>query len=147
MGVASPQTCRPGPKNFWFGHSIACNKVLIMVRLIFCLFVFCNFFSLWTGTIFRPSLKKSGRNFAYLRPASYCFMLRYEYKWLPNSEMHWLLPSNLHIYLSLLAPKGKITALDCGSIDKTSLLGNSLNEGEILNILVCGSVTRLIDEV
>ena len=26
-GVASPQPCRPGPSNFWFEHSTACNKL------------------------------------------------------------------------------------------------------------------------
>ena len=31
-GVASPQSCRPGPANFWFDNSTACNKLLCVVR-------------------------------------------------------------------------------------------------------------------
>ena len=26
-GAASPKTCRPGPTNFWFDHTTACNKL------------------------------------------------------------------------------------------------------------------------
>ena len=33
---------------------------------------------LWTRTTIPASLKKSGSNAAYLRPASYCFKHRYE---------------------------------------------------------------------
>ena len=28
-GVASPQPCRPGPSNFWFDHSTACNNLCV----------------------------------------------------------------------------------------------------------------------
>ena len=28
--VASPQTCRPRPKNFWFDHSTTCNKLCVV---------------------------------------------------------------------------------------------------------------------
>ena len=30
-GVASLQTCRPGPTKFWFDHSTACNKCILGV--------------------------------------------------------------------------------------------------------------------
>ena len=29
-GVASPQVCRSGPKNFWFDHSTTCNKLCVV---------------------------------------------------------------------------------------------------------------------
>ena len=29
-GVACPQTCTPGPTNFWFDHSTACNKLYVV---------------------------------------------------------------------------------------------------------------------
>ena len=32
-GVASPWTYRPGPTNFWFDHSTACNIQLFRERL------------------------------------------------------------------------------------------------------------------
>ena len=37
-----------------------------------------NFYDLWTRTTIPASFKKSGKNVAYLRPASYCFKHRYE---------------------------------------------------------------------
>ena len=29
-GVACQRTCRPGPTNFWFDHSTACNKLCVV---------------------------------------------------------------------------------------------------------------------
>ena len=29
-GVASAQSCRPGPSNFWFDHPTACNKLCVV---------------------------------------------------------------------------------------------------------------------
>ena len=49
-----------------------CKIALSLNRIRF------NFLNLWTRTTIPASLKKSGRNAAYLRPASYCFKHRYE---------------------------------------------------------------------
>ena len=49
-----------------------CKSALSLNRIRF------NFLNLWTRTTIPASLKKSGRNATYLRPASYCFKHRYE---------------------------------------------------------------------
>ena len=49
-----------------------CKIALSLSRIRF------NFLNLWTRSYIPASLKKSGRNAAYPRPASYCFKRRYE---------------------------------------------------------------------
>ena len=49
-----------------------CKIALSLSRIRF------NFLNLWTRSTIPASLKKSGRNAAYPRPASYCFKYRYE---------------------------------------------------------------------